>query len=340
MQKLRIGEDYLFQVRPALPLAMGLSCSLVVAWPAGAQTYTLTRRRDDTITALSTDRRRLTLAWSDDGAPADLLAGNPMAAHITRDSIAQIPVRVVRVVSLGTGTGVVELADALPQTASPVGGFLEWLTVSCNIPAEDLPASPVRPVAWRMSYTPYVGGAAIPARSESGVLAVVRDRFATGLTDAAALSHAPWLRSALTSASPTLADWIASAESLLVSSIRAHQRMPAGTWEDDVQGRQFLRAHALAVEVVVCDDLIARGVDRAARREQAAADLAAELDRAFARLEWVDADGDGVVDTGEGDNAATFSPCALSGTSTATLVTFDDPNEAVELCRVQVGGDR
>ena len=113
-----------------------------MAWPAGSQTYTLARRRDDTITALSTDRRRLTLAWSDDGAPADLLAGNPMPAHVSRDSLAQIPVRVVRLVSLGTGNGVVELADALPQAVNPVGGYLEYLTVSCTIPDEDVPTSP------------------------------------------------------------------------------------------------------------------------------------------------------------------------------------------------------
>lgn len=339
MQKVRIGQDHLFQVRPAQPLAVGATCSLTVAWPAGSQTYTLARRRDDTITALSTDRRRLTLTWSDDGAPADLLAGNPMPAHVSRDSLAQIPVRVVRLVSLGTGNGVVELADALPQAVNPVGGYLEYLTVSCTIPDEDVPTSPVRPVAWRMTYTPWVGGASTPQRVETGVLAVVRDRFETGLTDAAALTHAPWLRSALTAATPTLAPWIESAEGTLVSAIRAHQAMPADTWEDALSGRQFLRAHCLAVEVAVCDDLIARGVDRTARREQAAADMVAELDRVFSRLEWVDADGDGVVDAGEG-GAAAFTPTASSGTSNAALVTFDDPTEAVELSRYQVGGDR
>lgn len=339
MQKVRIGEDFLFQVRPAQPLAVGLTCSLAVAWPAGAETYTLARRTDDTITALSTDRRRLTLTWGNDGAPADLLAGNPMAAHLSRDSFAQIPVRVVRVVSLGSGNGVVELADALPQSVNPVGGYVEYLTVSCTIPAADVPTSPVRPVAWRMTYTPWVGGASTPQRAEAGVLAVVRDRFETGLTDAAALTHASWLRQSLTAATPTLAPWIESAEGLLVSSIRAHRQMPADAWEDALSGRQFLRAHCLAVEVVVCDDLIARGVDRTARREQAAADMVAELDRVFSRLEWVDADGDGVVDTGEGA-AAAFVPTASSGTSNTALVTFDDPAEAVELSRYQVGCDR
>lgn len=340
MDKVRIGDDHLFQVNPALPLAAGRTCTLTIAWAAGSQTYSLARRTDDAISALSTDRRRLTLTWGGDGAPADLLAGNPMAAHVTRDAFAQIPVRVVRVVSLGDDSGVVELADALPQAVNPVGGSVEWLTVSTTIPAAHVPTSPVRPVAWRMTYTPWLGGAAIPERTESGVLAVVRERFATGLTDASALSLAPWLRTSITSATPTLADWIAGAESLLVSSIRAHKAMPTGAWEDDLQGRQFLRAHALAVEVVVCDDLIARGVDRTARREQAAADLAAELDRAFTRLEWVDVNGDGIIDEGESGGASTFSPCAASGTSNASLVTFDDPTEAVKLQRVTVGSDR
>ena len=39
--------------------------------------------------------------------------------------------------------------------------------------------------------------------------------------------------------------------------------------------------------------------------------------------------------------AAAFTPTtASSGTSNASLVTFDDPTEAVELSRYQVGGDR
>jgi hypothetical protein len=190
-----------------------------------------------------------------------------------------------------------------------------------------------------MTYTPWVGGASTPQRAEAGVLAVVRDRFETGLTDAAALTHAPWLRQSLTTATPTLAPWIESAEGALVDAIRAHARMPADTWEDALSGRQFLRAHCLAVEVAVCDDLIARGVDRTARRDQAAADMMAALDRAFLRPEWVDADGDGVVDTGEG-GAAAFVPTASSGTSNTALVTFDDPTTPVELSRYQVGGDR
>ena len=103
---------------PAQPLAVGATCSLTVAWPAGSQTYTLARRRDDTITVLSTDRRRLTLAWSDDGAPADLLAGNPMPAHVSRDSLGRFRCASVRLVSLGTGSSVVELADALPQAVN------------------------------------------------------------------------------------------------------------------------------------------------------------------------------------------------------------------------------
>ena len=75
-----------------------------------------------------------------------------------------------------------------------------------------------------------------PQRVETGVLAVVRDRFETGLTDAAALTHAPWLRSALTAATPTLAPWIETRRARFVSAIRAHQAMPADTWEDALSG--------------------------------------------------------------------------------------------------------
>ena len=47
----------------------------------------------------------------------------------------------------------------------------------------------------------------------------------------------------------------------------------------------------------------------------------------------------GASPAGEG-GAAAFTPTASSGTSNAALVTFDDPTEAVELSRYQVGGDR
>lgn len=344
MHKLRIGSDYAFHWRPLAPLVTPTTATLSIYWTGGTETYALTFRGADTFTAPTGDRRRLSVTFGTSGILADFLDGSPLPAHVSSDSYGQIPVRVKRLVSSvnnvapADDTGVLELCDPLPNEVAN-GGTLRWLTGSATIPLADLPTDPERPIAWRVAYTCKLGGETTSSRVETGVLAVVRDVFATGLTDAEAAARAPWLRTAISSGSASLAESVETAEAALISAMRAHPEMPADTWEDQLSGPQFLRAHVLMTEVVVCDDLIGRGIDRSARRTQAADDLATELDRVFARLEWVDLDGDGVPDTGEGD-APAYAVGVSSGTSNSALTDIDDPTDAVTMTRYETQGDR
>lgn len=344
MRKLRIGSDYRFVWTPAAPLITPTTATLSIYWTGGTQTYALTFRAVDTFTVPTGTRTRLAVTFGADGILADFLDGSPLPAHVSSDSYGQIPVRVKRLVTSTNNadpeedTGVLELCDPLPNEVAN-GGTLRWLTGSATVSSAHLPSDPARPIAWRVAYVGKLGGETIASRTETGVLAVVRDVFATGLTDAEAAARAPWLRTAISSGSASLAEFVETAEAALISAMRAHQEMPADTWEDQLSGPQFLRAHVLATEIAVCDDLIARGIDRTARRTQAAEDFAAELDRVFARLEWVDLDGDGVPDEGEGD-APAYVPGVSTGTGNANLTDIDDPTDAVAMTRYGVQDPR
>ena len=344
MRKLRIGSPHLFIWRPAMALAAPTAASLSIYWPLATQTYALTIRGNDTVAAPTGDRRRLAVTFGASGILADFLDGAPLHAHLSADSYGQIPVRVTRLVSSVNNvapiedTGVLELADPLSEDVTN-GGTLRWLTGSATISAAHLPASPTRAIKFEVAYTPKIGGETAAAVVESGVLAVVRDVFATGLTDGEASARAPWLRSAISDSSVSLAEFIETGESTLISAMRAHEKMPADTWEDQLSGPQFLRAHVLAVELAVCDDMIARGIDRSARREQAEKDFYRELARVFARFEWVDANNDGAVNAGDSDSPA-YVPGVSTGTGNANLTDIDDPTGAVEMTRYGVQDPR
>lgn len=341
MRKLRIGSPYLFQWRPERTDAVPTSATLSILWAAGTQTYSLTVRANDIVTAISTDRKRLTLEFefSSTGILADLLDGNPLPAHFSNDSYGQIPVMVTRLVSsvnnpgVTPDTGVVELADPLP--AATAGGYIKWLTGSATVSSAHIGSSPIRPVKWTVAYTPKIGGETGAARVETGVLAVVRDVFSTGLVDASLSVVAPWLRGAIAPSMPGLGNYIAAGEDLLISLIRP--RLPSGTWEDSVAGGQFHRAHALATQISVCDDLAGRGVARNDLRAQLALDLKSELDGCFARLEWVDINGDGLATADEG--ATRTAQPILSHVTNANIMDFsDDPTTPDTFDRFRVTG--
>ncbi len=339
LRKLRPGSDYLFQWRPAKLDAAPTAATLSIYWAGGTETYALTIRADDTFSIPTGDRRRISVTFGSDGILPTMADGSPMPAYVSSDSYGQVPVLVSRLVSSVNNapptddTGVVELVDPLP-VAFGNGGTLRWMTGTATIPSADIPTSPIRPVKFAVAYTPMVGGDPSTARVETGVLAVVRDIFATGLVDSSLSVVAPWLRSAIAPSMPSLANYIAAGEDLLVSLIRP--RLPSGTWEDSVAGGQFHRAHSLATQITVCDDLAGRGVARTDLRAQLAADLKSELDACFSRLEWCDVNGDGLATADEGA-MRTASPILSHVTNSAVMDYSNDPTTPDVFRRVRVG---
>lgn len=119
MRKVRLGQDYRFQWSPARLMTVPTSATAVVVWPSGSQSYSLTIRGNDTVTAVSSDRRQITVTVGTSGALASLIDGNPMPAMLVNAATQEIPVLLTRVVS----SGVYELADPLPLVAAPPARF-------------------------------------------------------------------------------------------------------------------------------------------------------------------------------------------------------------------------
>ena len=76
--------------------------------------------------------------------------------------------------------------------------------------------------------------------------------------------------------------------------------LPEGRTIQDVTGGQFRNAHAMETRLLVMRGLQEAGANRRDQIEQLERDISAEFDRiGKAGVEWVDTDGDGVVDAGE-----------------------------------------
>ena len=275
--------------------------SLVVDWPAGSQTYALTATRSpDTVSAISADRRSLTVTWGVSGSFAALSAiGSPSPAVLRGEGIVGAPVRVVRVVSIGAGTGVLELAEALPLPVDIVGSnpSLYWSEYSATIPSGDLPATPTRGIRWTVDYTASdpISGEAVDYRRDRDVLHVVAMAFGTELGDADLLGYVPDLRTRPVGQS----SWRAQREAALDELIGLIRTRIAPRVEDVLPGRAFARSHAYLAAANILDGTMVGGQDRTTLatyyRERAVAELEAQL----ALVDWSDLDRNGEVDPGE-----------------------------------------
>jgi hypothetical protein len=280
---------------------VSIAPSLVVDWPAGSQTYALTATRSpDTVSAISADRRSLTVTWGLSGSFAALSAiGSPSPAVIRGEGIVGAPVRVVRIVSLSALGGVLELAEALPLpvdivTSNPT---LYWSEFSATIPALDLPATPTRGIRWTIDYTSLdpISGEAVDYRRDRDVLHVVAMEFGTGLGDADLLGYVPDLRSRPVGQS----SWRAQRDAALDELIGLIRTRIAPRVEDILPGRAFIRAHAYLSAATILDGTMVGGQDRTTLatyyRERAVAEIEAQL----ALVDWSDLDRNGAVDPGE-----------------------------------------
>ena len=292
-RRFATSNEFSFIWTPPHPNARATSASLSIYYAAGTQTVSLTQRAMDEIAAISTDRKTITLAVTatDFAIPGVL----PVPALISYGPSSQVPVRVLRMVSQNETTFVVELSEPLPHTIA-TGGVLAWQVWSVIRTA---PATVQGPVRYAVSWEGVVNGLVAPDPIvDEGLLWIVRAPFSTGLTSARLVASSPWLAQHVPPGQSSWAPQIEIAQDTLIQRVVAI--LPEGRTIQDVSGGQFRNAHAMETRLLVMRGLQEAGANRRDQIEQLERDIAAELDRiAKAGVDWVDTDGDGVVDAGE-----------------------------------------
>ena len=286
------SADFVFLWTPPHPGAYATSADLTIAYAAGAQTVVLTQRAADEISAISADRKRVTFATTltDLALPGIL----PVPAHIAFGPSAQVPVRVLRMVSQDETDTVVELSEPVPHDVD-VGGGLVWQVWSA---ARTAPATVQGPVRWSVEWEAVIDGAAGDVPTDEGVLYIVRAPFSTGLTSARLVASSPWLAQVVPPGQSSWAPQIEIAQDTLIQRVAA--MLPEGRTIQDVTGGQFRNAHAMETRLAIMRGLQEAGANRRDQIEQLERDIGAELDRIFkAGLDWVDTNGNGIVDEGE-----------------------------------------
>ena len=287
------GNDFSFVWTPPLANARATSASLSIYYAAGTQTVSLTQRAPDEISAISSDRKSLTLTTTgtDFAIPGIL----PVPAMVAFGPKSHVDVRVMRMVSQSEATFVVELSEPLPHTIA-TGGALAWQVWSATRAA---PATIQGPVRYAVSWEGVVDGLTAPDPIvDEGLLYIVRAPFSTGLTSARLVASSPWLAQHVPPGQSSWAPQIEIAQDTLIQRVVAI--LPEGRTIQDVAGGQFRNAHAMETRLLVMRGLQEAGANRRDQIEQLERDIAAELDRiGKAGVDWVDTDGDGVVDAGE-----------------------------------------
>lgn len=293
IRRYTAGNDFDFLWTPPRPGAWATSASLYIYYASGSQFASMAQRAADEITTISTDRKQVTLTTT--GVDFVFAGVLPAPAFISNGPKAQIPVRVLRVVSQSSETFTVELSEPLPH-AIATGGVLVWQVWSA---VRTAPGTLQGPVRWAVAWEGNVDGDAMPdAAIDEGLLYIVRAPFSTGLTSARLVASSPWLAQHVPPGQSSWAPQIEIAQDTLIQRVVAI--LPEGRTIQDVSGGHFRNAHAMETRLLVMRGLQEAGANRRDQIEQLERDIAAELDRiGKAGVDWVDADGDGVVDAGE-----------------------------------------
>jgi len=342
-RKLNTGQAHRFRLWPTDGVVAS-DPNLTVTWPTGALTYRLDLAREpDTVTAISTDRRVLTVTWGASGSPVVLASpDSPAAAMLYGVGTVEASVRVVRAVSSGGGSGTVELAEPLPHpvTVSASTLTLHWHERSVVIASGDVGTVATRNVRWSVDYTAYVQGIAVDYRRDRDVLHIVAMAFATGLSDADVLAAFPDLRSRPMGQG----SWRAQRDAALDDLVLLVRSRIAPRVEDVLPGSQFARAHAYLTAAAIVDGTSSAGADRSDLAAYYRARAVESVDQVLALVDWADLDGDGVVDTGvTAIGAATGRATAGIGSTFTDLsvVRYEtDPSAPYEVTRTRVTDDR
>lgn len=336
-RKLITSTAHRFRWWPPTDGVVSSDPTLTISWPAGVQTYTLALAREsDTVTAISADRRTLTVTWGSSGSPTVLASPDePAAAQLVGVGVVDVPVRVVRVVTAASNglSGTVDLADPLPHPILVSSLALHWHERSALVNSAHVPAVTTDGVRWSVPYTASLGGVSVAYGRDMGVLRVVAMPFATGLTDARLLGLLPDLRARPTGQS----SWASQREAALDDLVVRIRSRIAPRIEDVLPGRDYELPHAYLTGALIAE---AQGRADAADRLRVLADE--DIARRLALVDWMDLDRDGVVDAGETDTGASGSLAAGIGstlTSASIIPRYDDGGASDDV-PVRVGSAR
>jgi hypothetical protein len=328
------GQSQIFRWVPPDGWGRANTATLALYFSAGTSSAAMTARASDELSAISADRRRLTLTWSGTAlVPDDAVTS--WSGWIDDGAGAQIPIRILRLVSDAGDSGVVELAEPLPHAIS-TGGDVYVQVWQRQFAA---PASP-ETVRYRVTWERSLQGGVVETVTDEGVCYMVRALFATGLTHQAFCAHSPFLAAELPPGTSSWAPQIQIALDALMVELR--KRLPSAVDVSAVRGGQFLEAHAVCTELVVLRAIHAGGRDRTPQIEEARRRLAEILDAIFeAGLDWVDSDGDGAIDAGETRGGSTRVTLRAFTTSTTYQDAADsDAEDRTPMTRRRVEDER
>jgi hypothetical protein len=344
-RKLISGRDCVFWWTPAEGVITGAPL-LVVDWPSGSSAYQLDPTREpDTVTAISADRRTLSVTWGLSGLPSIVSdTDQPAPAVLAGVGVSGAAVRIVRVVSQTLIAGTVDLAEPLPHPVlvsalSPLS--LHWSSFTAFIPAVDQPARPTRNIMWTVDYDSQhpSGAGPIEYLRDRDVLHTVSMPFATGLTDAELLEVVPDLK-ARPSGQGT---WRAQREAALDELIGMIRKRIAPRVEDVLTGRPYAGAHAYLTAARVLDGRLSAGPDFSGQATYLR-NLAIEMiEHQLALVDWSDVDLDGVVDDGEANVGARTVAVLSSIASTlnnASVVAYLPDDAPIATMRTRISDDR
>lgn len=307
-RKLIVGTaPYFYWIAPGPPV----SSNPAIVFRAGATTLlstTLSQAVAATaVSAISADRTTLTVAAAS-GPARQGLVGEWLGrcALVIEEGGGWLPVTVQR---FSSATAAV-LAEPLPHDVTiAAGASLESLVFSRVLAAANVTAAVRRNVHWSVTYSTAHGqDAPATVTAYDGFLHVVRRPFDTGLTHAELLRRVPEFARSFPDRQEDWEPQLALALDEMEADINA--RLDVGRYADDLLGEQFARAHSLLVAANVLESRTGHGVDLAEPRDSYRARYEAAMETAFKRLAWLDADADGVVDTGETDITTEALPTA------------------------------
>lgn len=271
--------------------------SLTVHLTGGDEVVSLTAIGGSTgITAITADRRTLS-PGSPIGSTHEGIQGDHGGFAWLHDpgGAGSIPIKVQSFKSTG-----VYLADTLPGRIDIVDSTLEWYAYHATLSSANVTATADRNIRWTLKWSRKLG-ADMPAepRQLRGVLHVVNQPFSTGLMDENLHTLVPGFAQMV----PRRQDSWGPQRRLGLRWIERELRRNKLV-EDNAEGGSFLQCHAFITAHYILNGLASVGSDRADAAALWLDKAREEFEAILENQHWYDADGDGVVDSGEEDYEA------------------------------------
>ena len=284
------SEDWrFFWNAPVRPLAIP---SVTFGAPVSTTVPLSAIHADIAVDSIGVDRRTITLT-APIAAGAGLIAEHGGAVWLDLGASMQAAV----VIESFDSPTVARLSRPLPIDSGTVtGGSISWRTFYADLTSLQVGAVVKRGCPWSISWETNPGADVVGRKVKStGLIDIVTTPFDTGLDHDGFVARFNLFSGVepvgQTSWAPQIRAGLSTLKNRLIG------RLDAGQYLDQVQGYQFLDAHALIVA-----DMIARSMRQATYDvETLPVQIAREINRQFGGrgLRWVDRNSDGVVDDGE-----------------------------------------